>query len=131
MVKILFDHNMPPVLARAVHQVALFDGHEAFALRDMFPINITDVSYFDKLGAEDGWIVISKDLKNARKRAEREAILRNKLVAFYLSPALQKKHMSKQAASIFWHWEGIIEHRSTHERGLFQLPENKGQFKRL
>lgn len=131
MVKILFDHNMPPALARGLHEIVRIDHHEAFALRDKFQTNISDVEYFDKLGSGGNWIVISKDLANARKKAERAAILRNCIVAFYLSPALQKKHVSQQGASILWHWEGILMQRKLNERGLFQLPENKGKFRLL
>lgn len=131
MVKVLFDHNMPPALARGLHQIILLGGHEAHALRDKFPTNISDVDYFDALGREKDWIVISKDLQNSKKKIEREAILRNKLVAFYLSPALQKKHIGAQAASILWHWETILDIAKTKERGLFQLPENKGKSRQL
>jgi hypothetical protein len=122
---------MPPALARGLHEIIWLDGHEAHALRDKFPPDISDIDYFDALGHEKGWIVISKDLQNSKKRVEREAILRNKLVAFYLSPALQKKHIGAQAASILWHWETILELTQTKERGLFQLPENKGSFRQI
>lgn len=97
----------------------------------MFPPNIGDVEYFDQLGGSDEWVVISKDLRNARKTAEREAILRNRIVAFYLSSALQKKDVGRQAASILWHWEGILNLRKSEKRGLFQLPENKAKFRPL
>ncbi|MEM9584128.1 MAG: hypothetical protein AAGA08_13540 [Pseudomonadota bacterium] len=131
MVKVLFDHNMPPALARGLHQIIQLDGHEAHALRDKFSRDITDIAYFDALGREKGWIVISKDLKNSKKKVERAAILRNKLVAFYLSPALQKKHIGAQAAAILWHWESIVTYAQMTESGLFQLPENKGKFRAL
>ena len=131
MVKVLFDHNMPPVLARMLNELIKVDGHKAVALRDKFPTNIGDIDYFDKLGKENDWIVISKDLKNSKKRAERAGILRNKIIAFYLSPALQKKKINQQAASILWHWDRILLQRELSERGLFQLPENKGKFRSL
>ncbi|WP_227271140.1 PIN-like domain-containing protein [Roseobacter weihaiensis] len=131
MVKVLFDHNMPPAIARAIHELVRLDGHEACALRDRFDPSISDVDYFDSLGSRGEWVVISKDLKNSRKRAERAAILRNRLVAFYLSPALQKKSIHQQTASILWHWEGILQQRVIVDRGLFQLPENKARFRQL
>jgi hypothetical protein len=120
---------MPPSIARALHQIVSLDGHEAIALREMFDIKIEDVDYFDKLDSQ--WIVISKDLKNSRKKAERAAIMRNKLVAFYLSPSLQRKRIEQQAATILWHWQGILDQRKSLENGLFQLPENKSRFKTL
>ena len=127
MAKVLFDHNMPPALARVLHKIIEIDGHEAHALRDKFSPNIEDVDYFDILGRERGWVVISKDLQNAQRKAERAAILRNRIVAFYLSPALQRKPITAQGASILWHWEGILDMARLNERGLFQLPENKGR----
>lgn len=131
MVKVLFDHNMPPALARGLHEIISLQGHEAHALRTKFPTTISDIDYFDLLGREKGWIVISKDLQNSKKKAERAAILRNKLVAFYLSRALQKKHVGAQAASILWHWENILDIVRLNDRGLFQLPEKKGKVRPL
>jgi len=62
MVKILFDHNMPPRIARALHELIKDDGHEAHALRDKFDIKIPDTDYFNELNRD--WIVLSKDLQN-------------------------------------------------------------------
>ncbi len=100
MVKVLFDHNMPPAIARGMHILIFNEGHEAFALRDIFRADVPDIEYFNSLTPGRDWILISKDLRNAKKKAEKAAILRNKLVAFYLSPALQKKSLYEQAASI-------------------------------
>lgn len=129
LVKVLFDHNMPPCIARALHELIKKDGHQAEPLRDKFAMSVPDIEYFSNL--DRNWIVISKDLKNARKKAERAAILKNKIVAFYLSPSLQKKNVGQQAASILWHWESMLITRSTHENGLLQLSENKSKFKSL
>ncbi|WP_120501955.1 hypothetical protein [Roseovarius sp. EL26] len=129
MVRVLLDHNMPPSIARALNELIKIDGHEAHPLRDIFPTNISDVDYFAKLNRD--WIVISKDLKNTRKRAERAAILRNNVIAFYLSPTLQKKKVNEQAAAILWHWDKMLNQRNSLQNGLFQLPENKSKFKTL
>lgn len=131
MVKVLFDHNMPPSIARGVNEIISIDGHEAHALRDKFKPNIDDISYFQQLGAEKGWIVISKDLANSKKKAERAAIMENKIIAFYLARSLQKKDIAQQAAAILWHWENILKQASLVDRGLFQLPENKGKLRPL
>jgi hypothetical protein len=131
MAKVLFDHNMPPMLARSLHEIVQKDGHEAHALRDKFKVDISDIDYFDQLGSGGNWIVISKDLNNAKKKAEKAAILRNSIVAFYLCPSLQKKHVTQQAAAILWHWENILVQRKLNDRGLFKLPEGKGKFRPL
>lgn len=129
MVKVLCDHNLPPALARSLHAIVTLDGHEAYALRDLFKVDISDVEYFNKLGSRGSWIVISKDLKNSRKRAERTAIMNNRIVAFYLSSSLQKKHIAMQAAAILWHWPAMLQQKQLVERGLFRLPEKKGKFR--
>ncbi|MBC6437829.1 MAG: hypothetical protein GDA52_06770 [Rhodobacteraceae bacterium] len=129
MVKVLLDHNMPPQIARALDAIVKPDGHEVKAFRDHFPVNISDREYFGQLNL--GWIVISKDLANSRKKTERAAILSNNIVAFYLSPALQKKRVHQQAAAILWHWDKILGQRQIVKNGLFQLPENKSQFRSL
>lgn len=131
MVQVLFDHNMPPPLARAMHEIIKLDGHATFPLRDKFPIDIEDIDYFDQLGAGGHWIVISKDLENSRKKAERAAIMRNKILAFYLAPALQKKNVFQQAGAILWQWENMLQQRKLTDRGLFQIPEGKGKFRQL
>jgi hypothetical protein len=126
MVKVLFDHNMPPAIARALHEVIRLDGHEAHALRDRFPQQISDIDYFTELGRDGDWIVISKDQANAKKRAERAAILRSGVLAFYLRPSVQQQPIHQQAATITWHWDKILQQRQLNERGLFELPVNKG-----
>ncbi len=129
MAKVILDHNMPPSIARALHEIVNSDGHEAYPLRDLFEVSISDIDYFNQLGRE--WIVVSKDLQNSKKKAERAAILRNNVVAFYLSPALQKKKVGEQAAAILWHWDKMLAQRLSLQNGLFQLPENKSRFKSL
>ena len=129
MVKVLFDHNLPPCIAQSIHELIRVDGHEAFPLRDRFPISIFDIDYFNKLGSD--WIVISKDLQNSKKKAEKVAINRNSIVASYLSPSLQKKKVNEQAAAIMWHWDKMVLQRSIIESGLFQFSENKSKFRAL
>ncbi|MBR9837476.1 MAG: hypothetical protein GYB50_06300 [Rhodobacteraceae bacterium] len=126
MVKVLFDHNMPPIIARSLHILVKPEGHEAWALRDKFSITITDVDYFSELGRESGWAVISKDVANAKRGPERQAILRSGVLAFYLKPAVQKLKVNEQAATILWHWDKIVQQRDNNRNGLFELPLNKG-----
>jgi hypothetical protein len=126
MVKVLFDHNMPPAIPRALEQLVSLDGHSAVALRDKFPANISDIDYFTQLGSEPNWVVISKDLQNAKRAPERAAIMRSGVLAIYLSRSVQKKHPTEQAATILWQWQKIVTLRETANNGLFQLPEGKG-----
>jgi hypothetical protein len=125
MVKILFDHNMPPSIARAMNELISVDGHEAYALRDRFRTNISDIDYFTELGRERNWVVISKDRANAKRTPERSAILASGVLAFYLAKSVQKLRITEQAATIMWQWERIVIQRKTNENGLFELPIGK------
>jgi len=125
MVKALFDHNMPPSLARALHELISVDGHEAYALRDRFDTNISDIEYFTQLGREGNWVVISKDRANAKRPPERRAILNSGMLAFFLAKSVQKQNITEQAATIMWQWEKIVTQRKTNENGLFELPIGK------
>ncbi|MGR3466233.1 MAG: PIN-like domain-containing protein [Shimia sp.] len=130
--KVLFDHNMPPRMARTLHAFIERDGHSAVALRDKFAQNISDIAYFTALGTERDWIVISKDTANHKRAAERQAIMASGVLAFYLSPGSQKKPANEQMAILLWHWPAIVQRRGDTRNGMFQLPENRGkQFKTL
>lgn len=125
MVNVLFDHNMPPLIARALNILVSVDGHSAVPLRDKFPRSVDDIDYFAALGREKDWIVISKDLKNARRPPERAAIMRSGVLAFYLAPSVQKQTITEQAATILWQWDKLAQQRATTANGLFELPIGK------
>ncbi len=126
MVNVLFDHNMPPLIARSLDILVSPCGHSAVALREKFPQNIDDIDYFAALGREKDWIVISKDLKNARRQPERTAIIRSGVLAFYLATSVQKQTITEQAATILWQWDKLALQRKTTANGLFELPIGKG-----
>ncbi|MBD1206226.1 MAG: hypothetical protein H9533_19110 [Rhodobacteraceae bacterium] len=117
---------MPPVIARALDVLIKSDGHEAYALRDKFPINIRDIDLFEALGRERNWIFISKDVANASRKPERAALLRSGVLGVYLAPAIQKARINEQAATIIWQWDRILNQRMNNANGLFLLPLNKG-----
>ncbi|WP_157935803.1 PIN-like domain-containing protein [Paracoccus zhejiangensis] len=132
MIRVLFDHNMPPALARCLHEAIKIEGHEACALRDKFPKNISDIELYTKIGKESNWITLSKDVHNAKRKPEKAAILKSGVLAFYLAPTIQRKPITQQAALILWHWERMVQQRLNNRNGLYLLPENKGsKFKLL
>lgn len=116
---------MPPVIAKSLHELVKCDGHEAWALRDKFRTSIADIEYFTELSKEDDWVVISKDVANARRTPERMAILRSNVIALYLAPAVQRQRVNEQAATILWQWDKIVKQRRANQNGLFILPVGK------
>lgn len=130
MVKALFDHNMPPAIARSLHEIVRLDGHEANAVRDLFPVNISDKDLFKNLGPE--WVLISKDRSQAKRKPERLGIIKSNIVAFYLSKSVEQQRINEQAATILWQWDKMVLQRKNNRNGLFLLPVNKGtQFSTL
>jgi len=126
MVNVLFDHNMPPMIAKALDILIQKDGHRAYPLRDKFPKNISDINLYKELGKQNDWIVISKDTKNAKRKAEKSAILKSGVLAFYLKPSVQKQKVHEQAATILWQWDKIVAQRRLNSSGLYLIPINKG-----
>jgi hypothetical protein len=132
MVKVLFDHNMPAAIARALHEIIKTEGHASYSVRDRFSPDIGDIELFSALGADRDWVFLSKDTKNARRPAERAAIVAAGVLAFYLQPSVQRLRLAEQAATIFWHWDKIVQQRRINESGLFLLPINKSsRFRQL
>lgn len=83
--KLLVDHNLPPVMARAIHLLVERDGHEVTALRDRFPPDCPDIEWLGRLGMEGGWSVLSMDHMILRRPAERVALNRARVTAYFLA----------------------------------------------
>lgn len=122
----LFDHNMPPAIARALDALVVPQGHRAIPLKDKFPVDISDIDLYTALGSEGGWFVVSKDRKNAKRIPEREAILRSGVPAFYVPRSLEKQRVMEQAAHLILLWDKMVAQATLVDRGLFQLPVQKG-----
>lgn len=116
---------MPPSIARAVHEIVKVDGHESWALSQIFDRKISDIELYERLGTGKSWVVISKDGSQARRRPERAAILRYGVVAIFLAPSVEALDIHQQAATILWHWDAIVRQRETQANGLFSMPINK------
>ena len=123
---------MPPSIARGLHQIVSVEGHEVYALRDKFSIDIKDIDLYEQLGKQKDWVIVSKDIAQARRAPERAAILKYGVVAIFLAPSVEKLPTHQQAATLLWHWHAIVRQRTSQANGLFLLPINKGsQFRSI
>ena len=59
--KLLFDHNLSPKVARAINELVRDDLSQAVPLRAKFPLDAVDTFWIEQLGKEGGWSVISGD----------------------------------------------------------------------
>lgn len=120
--KFILDEHLPPTLARSLN--LLFKGeHEIVALRDRFGPGVTDIQWITTLNGEGRWIVISGDRRITRNKAEYNAFRNSKLIGFFLSPAVYKSPVTKQAARLLILWDDICTLASTVDGGaMFELP---------
>ena len=85
--KVMFDHNLSPKLARALQE--FFKGdHIIQTVRDRFPTSIKDIELFKQLSVDGHWVFISGDRRITKLHAERDAFRSSKLIGFFLSPGL-------------------------------------------
>jgi putative DNA-invertase from lambdoid prophage Rac len=88
-VRLFFDHNLSPAMARAFGE--LFRGeHVVATLAQKFRPNTPDVEWISSLSAEGNWVIISGDRRITRNRAEYAAFRNSRLIGLFLSPGLYK-----------------------------------------
>lgn len=125
--KLLLDNNLPPVMARSIHGLVAGDGHTVAALRDRFPPNTPDVEWLGGLGTEGGWSILTLDQMIARRPAERLALHRSKVTAYFLAPAWQKLTTLEKTARLLLWWPKLCQATALVGTGaLFELPVNAG-----
>lgn len=129
--KVIFDENLSPALARALS--ALFDGeHQVTHIRDKFGQGVTDLEWIDTLSSEGGWIVISGDRRISRIKAEQVAFRNSNLVGFFLVKTLYKSPVVRQMERILALWD-VIERQSKLVAGgaMFELPVKAKRLKQM
>lgn len=124
--KVLFDNNLAPALARALNE--LFVGqHEIIALRDKFPANTADIDWINALNKEGKWVIISGDRRITRNKAEKRAFVSSKLIGFFLSSSLKDAKVTIQMQRILALWDDICLLADRVDGGsLFELQRKSG-----
>jgi hypothetical protein len=130
-VKVFFDHNMSPAMARAFREL-FKDQHTIVALAEKFPRNIPDVGWITELGHEGQWVIISGDRRITRNHAEYQAFRASSLIGFFLSKGLYKSSVAKQMERILALWNNIETVSKTVQAGaMFELPINGQRVRQL
>ena len=129
--RLLVDHNLPPRLAVSL-QTIFEPDHEIIALRAKFGrSDLKDEEWIGALGREGGWAVLSADMAIARKKPSRDAFLAARLVGFFLSPAMQKWPLPRQAARILTIWPGMVTLKGAVASGVYEMPASGGKFRQI
>jgi hypothetical protein len=104
----LIDNNLPPAIARALHELCRLEGHQVVALRDKFKQNATDIDWISELKTDGRWTVVSQD-KFTKGDAERKAFRECGLPIFCLAKQWgQEPYWSKAQNLVKW-WPSIIQ----------------------
>lgn len=106
--KFIFDNQLSPYLADAVHCLAEPDGDLVVHLRRKFPQDTDDIDWIVSLSKEGGWIVISGDLDIIRTRAEKPVWKSAGLIGFFLKKGWINIDPWDQAWRIIKWWPTII-----------------------
>lgn len=104
----LIDNNLPPAIARALHELCKGDGHLVIPLRDKFKQSASDIDWISALKAEGRWAIVSQD-KFTKGDAERKAFRESGLPIFCLAKQWgQMPYWSKAQNLVKW-WPAIIQ----------------------
>jgi len=133
--KYLLDNNLPPALARALHQLtsSQYSNHTVVALKDKFHANTPDEVWIKALADEGDWVVISHD--RFKKAAEPEVLRRAGLIVFLLGKTWGNVPFWDKAYQLVRWWPAIIEQSERIAGGAaYEVSyrfSGKGKFKQL
>jgi hypothetical protein len=122
-VRFFFDNTLPRRLARAMHEL-LEKEHQVVHLQDKFKPDTPDEHWFEVLGREGNWIVVSSDVRITRSVHTQRAWLDSKLISFFLK-SWADKPIWIQAAQLCRWWPDIMKQAATAPAGAgFLVPFN-------
>lgn len=126
--KFLLDNNLPPKLARAIHQLVEGEGHSVVALRDRFSADAVDEEWIRLLDREGDWVVISRDRYSKRMTSgavERELLRGSSLVVFVLDKGWRAFHDWELAWRLIRWWPTLQQTAMTIEGGVgYRVPKD-------
>lgn len=134
--KFLLDNNLPPALARALHELTYADfdeEHEVVHLKDKFPASTPDVEWIEALTKEGDWVVITHDKFN--KGFEREVLRRAGIKVFMLDKSWGNHDFWEKAYQLVRWWPAIVDQSERLKDGAaYQVPwrfSGKGIMKQI
>lgn len=130
--KFIFDHNLPPSLARAIQ--ALCEKEIVVEhLTDRFPATITDKELIENLAKDGNWVIITQDLY--RGIHEKEALRASNLIVFFLAKGWSEVKFWQKAYQLVRWWPIIMEQAERIKGGaVFKIPyqfSGKGKFEQF
>ena len=125
-----FDNNLAPKLAHALNELVEPD-HKIVHLKDLFPPNIEDAEWMSKLPQQEGWIIITADVRIRRNPHEVQAWKEAGLTLFFLKPGWTDLKFWEQAAKFTKCMPELIEAASRAKRGAAFFVTVNGKIEEL
>ena len=120
--KVFFDHNMSPAMARAFREL-FKNQHEIAHLAERFKNNTSDIDWITALSHEGQWVVVSGDRRITKNRAEYHTFRNSNLIGLFLTPGLNKAPVIKQMERILSLWPKIELVPQTVQGGaMYEIP---------
>ena len=104
MATFFFDNDISYHIAHALAQ--LVRGHEAKALRDVFPDNALDSVWIPEVAKRE-WIVISRDQNQRRRDSEHQALKAHGARVLYVRYGGKQLTLYADAARLVKNWPKI------------------------
>lgn len=101
------------------------EGHEIHHLRELFGLpdgRLDDEVWISRLDAQGDWSFITQDKRIGVSGLAREALMRSRLVAFFLAPAWLKLSPFERLGRLALWMPRIIQAAETIERESFDVP---------
>lgn len=129
--KFFVDNNIAPAIARALHALGGYDGHQVHHLKDKFDRAVKDEVWLPELAREGNWVVLSGDYRITKRPHERQAWLMSGLTAFFLTKRWMTTGFHEQAWMLVRWWPKIFAQAERVEPGTgFLIPfAATGKFK--
>lgn len=105
--KFLLDNNLPPPLARALHELSASEGHTVIHLSEKFPSDTADIEWISVLKAEGDWVVVSQD-QFRKSDLEKQAFRQAGLTVFCLAKHWSSARYWDKAHQIVRWWPAIM-----------------------
>jgi hypothetical protein len=128
MARFLLDNDLPYRLAHALQALEGEHGHEVRPIREVYGEDAQDLDFLPKLGRE-GWILVSKDRRQTRRPAEREARQKARVTALYFGPFFGRIRFWEQAAFVVRYWPALASWAETSTPGTVGIIQQNGKVK--
>ncbi|MCX6148332.1 MAG: hypothetical protein NTW25_13945 [Candidatus Kapabacteria bacterium] len=116
--KIYFDENISPSLAKGLHHLVqpISDGIEVLSLKDVFGLGVADEDWIPQVGKEGG-IVITQDYNIYKNVNQRELINQHGVGIFYIKPPSKTGYLYWEMVEfVIINWIKIIKLISNTEK---------------